>query len=173
MVRVNEKLRCACACALLNILIVFAGPSAAHAQATYEKLPRAATAIDTALAQALRGASSFGAVESAMGGPGARIGHSDESDGPHDVIAWTGRDGRGLARAFLFANGDFSVVLRPAGAQDDLVLNSFGAFVCPTCEPPVNACGRRPWWVPHDVHFDTFDCGCSLAGPQSVGVGTC
>ncbi|MCP8937440.1 hypothetical protein NK718_02845 [Alsobacter sp. SYSU M60028] len=124
------------------------------------------------LALNLRGAGSYASVEAMLRGPGTRIGTSRESDGPHEVRAWRDSAG-GTARAYVYDSGDFSIVLRPAGEAQDIVLNSFGAFVCPTCSPPVNACGRRPWWVPHDVHFDNFDCGCTLAGPQSLGVGRC
>jgi hypothetical protein len=143
------------------------------ALATDPPLPRATSDISPAFATALREARHFSDVEAAAGGPGALVGHSDESDGPHDVFAWTGRDGKGSMRAYRFATGGFSVVLRPAGETTDLIVNSFGGFVCPTCLPPVSACGRRPSWVPHDVHFDTFDCGCTLAGPQSLNIGRC
>jgi hypothetical protein len=134
--------------------------------------PVGAGALTPGLAQSLRDVRDYSGIEAAMGGPGALVGASAESDGPHVVHAWRDQAG-GTARAYLYRSGDFSVVLRPAGATDDIVLNSFGAFVCPNCSPPVNACGRRPWWVPHDVHWDNFDCGCTLAGPQSVRVGRC
>jgi hypothetical protein len=132
----------------------------------------AAAALTPELAVSLRNARDYASVEAAMGGPGALVGASQDSDGPHVVYAWRDQAG-GTARSYLYRSGDFSVVLQPAGLPEEIVLNSFGAFVCPYCSPPVNACGRRPWWVPHDVHWDNFDCGCTLAGPQSVRVGRC
>jgi len=51
------------------------------------------------------------------------------------------------------------------------VLNSFGAFSCRICSPPVNACGQRPSWVPHDVHWDIFDCPRTITGPQDMPAG--
>lgn len=133
----------------------------------------AAVEFTPAFASALREIRRFEGIAAAAGATGVEIGRSEESDGPHVVYGWTGAGGKGSMRAFLFRSGDFSIVVRPEGATEDIVLNSFGAFVCPSCSPPVNACGRRPWWVPHDVHWDTFDCGCTLAGPQSVRVGRC
>ncbi len=142
----------------------------------FAEAPRPATAtveFTPAFASSLREVRRFEDIEAAAGAPGVEIGRGEESDGPHVVYGWTGAGGKGSMRAFLFRSGDFSIVVRPEGAAEDIVLNSFGAFVCPTCSPPVNACGRRPWWVPHDVHWDNFDCGCTLAGPQSVRVGRC
>ena len=71
-------------------------------------------------------------------------------------------------RAFLYPDGSFAAVVSPAGSGGEIVLNSFGAFVCPTCKPPVDACGHRPSWVPHDLHWDVFDCLQTLTGPQSL-----
>ena len=136
------------------------------------KPANAARHLTREVAISLRDVRDYASVEAAMGGPGTLVSTSEESDGPHVVHAWRDSAG-GSARSYLFRNGDFSVVLRPAGLSEDIVLNSFGAFVCLSCSPPVNACGRRPWWVPHDVHWDNFDCGCTLAGPQSVRVGRC
>jgi hypothetical protein len=153
---------------LFLLLCILAAP----ARADDPPASLSAAPLTPALASALRDLRTPSEVEAALGGPGAVVGSSEESDGPHVIHAWRDSAG-GKLRLFLFRSGDFSLVMRPAAAQDDIVMNSFGAFVCPTCSPPVNACGRRPWWVPHDVHWDNFDCGCTLAGPQSVRVGRC
>ena len=159
--------------ALVRLAFLFCALLTASAASAQDAAPaRASVAFTPAFAASLRDARRFEDVTSAAGVPGALVGKSEESDGPHVVYAWTGAGGRGSMRAYLYRSGDFSVVMRPEGG-DDIVMNSFGAFVCPSCSPPVNACGRRPWWVPHDVHWDNFDCGCTLAGPQSVRVGRC
>jgi hypothetical protein len=84
---------------------------------------------------------------------------------PRVLFSWTGSGGKGQMRAFLYADGSFAVVVSPAEGGA-ITLNSFGAFMCPSCDPPISACGGRPAWVPHDVHWDTFDCERTLTGPM-------
>ena len=75
-------------------------------------------------------------------------------------------------RAFLYEDGGFAAIIAPAGDDREIILNNAGAFICAACVPPVNACGSRPSWVPHDVHFDDFDCPLTLTGPQNLDRGT-
>lgn len=172
MPRLGKRLAVMAALAFVAIVSAWSPAVQAQQQAPPPQPELAKDALTEDLAKSLRDQRDYARVEAAMGGPGTLVGSSEESDGPHVIHAWRDRAG-GTARAYLYRSGDFSVVVRPAGASDDIVLNTFGAFVCPTCSPPVAACGRRPWWVPHDVHWDNFDCGCTLAGPQSVKVGRC
>ena len=51
-------------------------------------------------------------------------------------------------------------------STSEIKFNSFGGFTCPACDPGVIACGHRPSWIPHDVHWDTFDCESTLTGPM-------
>jgi hypothetical protein len=86
------------------------------------------------------------------------------------VYNWAGRDGKGRLRVFVYRSGGFAAIVDPIGLPDKIVMNSFGAFTCRACSPPVDACGRRPSWIPHDVHWDTFDCPRTITGPQDMPV---
>ena len=121
----------------------------------------------------LRDAKSFGELQRAAGAGGAISEIRRDGDAPHAVFAWTGAGQGGRMRALLYRDGAFAAIITPPGAKGDIVLNSFGASICPGCAPPVNSCGRRPSWVPHDLHWDVFDCGCTLTGPQSLAAGAC
>jgi hypothetical protein len=128
----------------------------------------AAVEITTAWAGRLRDLRVFTELQRAAGAAGQLETVDDSADAPRAVYGWTGAGGRGRMRAFLYRSGDFAAVVTPADGAGEIVLNNFGAFVCATCSPPVKACGRRPSWVPHSLHWDTFDCGCTLTGPQSL-----
>ena len=133
----------------------------------------AAVAITTAWAGGLRDARDFAQVQKAAGAAGRLESVEETGDAPHAVYGWIGAGGRGAMRAFLYPSGDFAVIVSPADGAGEIVLNNFGAFVCADCSPPVKACGRRPSWVPHTLHWDVFDCGCTLTGPQSLHTGRC
>jgi hypothetical protein len=151
-----------------------------------------------AFAEKLRGIRNFRQLQDAAGAKGHITDVVLEGDSPHVVYSWTGAKNRSAKnrsaknrsaknrsaknrsaknrsrmRALFYENGDFGAVITPAGKAGDIVLNNFAAFVCPSCSPPVNSCGHRPSWVPHDLHWDVFDCGCTLTGPQSLSSGTC
>ena len=128
----------------------------------------AKVAITTAWAQGLREAGSLPALQKAAGAGGRLEAIEETGDAPRAVYRWTGAGGQGAMRAFVYRSGDFGAVVTPADGKSEIIVNNFGAFVCPTCTPPVNSCGRRPSWVSREVHWDTFDCGCTLTGPQSL-----
>lgn len=132
----------------------------------------AAVAITTAWASRLRAVADLAGLEAAAGGPG-RLEAVEQGEAPRAVYGWTGAGGRGHLTVLLYRSGGFAAIVDPADARGEIVLNSFGAFVCPACAPPVKACGRRPSWVPHSLHWDVFDCGCTLTGPQSLAGGAC
>jgi hypothetical protein len=138
--------------------------------------PAEATAkveLDATFAMRLRDIKSFGQLQDAAGARGQITDLVLEGDAPHVIYGWTGARNKGRMRALLYESGDFGAVITPPGGEAEIVLNNFGAFVCASCSPPVNSCGRRPSWVPHDLHWDTFDCGCTLTGPQSLRSGKC
>jgi hypothetical protein len=126
-----------------------------------------------AWASGLRGIDSLQALQEAAGARGKIADVVLDGDSPHVVYDWTGAGKGGRMRAFLYKSGGFGAIITPAGNAREIVLNSFQAFVCDSCSPPVNACGHRPSWVPHDLHWDVFDCGCTLTGPQSLHAGPC
>jgi hypothetical protein len=119
-------------------------------------------------ASTLRGLQRFDQLQSAAGARG-HIGSTEiQSETPRVVYNWVDIAHTGRMRAFLYENKAFAVIITPADGLGEIVLNSFGAFVCPMCSPPVNACGLRPSWVPHDLHWDDFDCPRTITGPQSL-----
>ncbi|RFB78951.1 hypothetical protein [Methylovirgula sp. 4M-Z18] len=122
------------------------------------------TEITVDWAAGLRDAASFDEVQRRIGAKGRIESIADEGDAPRAVYRWTGLHGRGGITAFLYRTGDFSLVIAPANSRP-IKLNSFGAYFCPDCAPPVQACGHRPSWVPHSVHWDNFDCPCTVTGP--------
>lgn len=135
--------------------------------------PMATVTFDTAWASAQRDIRDFRQLQQAAGARGQIIEIVRGGDSPHAVFGWTGRQGNGRMRALLYENGDFSAIITPAGATKDILLNNFGGFDCPICSPPALVCGRRPSWIPHDLHWDIFDCPCTLAGPQGLHIGKC
>ena len=136
--------------------------------------PMAKVALDEAFALSLREAKGFGELQAAAGSHGHLTEVVLDGDAPHVVYAWTGAGGKGAMRVFVYEGSkDFGAIITAPGAAGPIVLNNFGAFICPSCSPPVNSCGHRPSWVPHDLHWDVFDCGCTLTGPQSLRSGSC
>lgn len=133
----------------------------------------AKTQITTAWAGRLRDVHSFADLQKAAGAGGRLEAVEDTGDAPRAVYRWTGAGGKGAMRAYLYRSGDFGFAVTPADGKGEIIVNNFGAFVCPSCTPPINSCGRRPSWVSHEVHWDTFDCGCTLTGPQSLTGSRC
>jgi hypothetical protein len=135
--------------------------------------PRAQTALDARFAMQARDIKSFAELQQAAGARGRIIEVVPGGDAPHVVYSWSGAGDGGSMRALVYRDGAFGAIITPAGGGSDIILNAFGAFICPSCSPPVNSCGLRPSWVPHDLHWDVFDCGCTLTGPQHLGSGPC
>jgi hypothetical protein len=125
---------------------------------------RAAVAFTSAWAARLRGVRAFAEVQEAAGARGAIVSLEGSGETSRAVYGWTGADNTGM-RAYVYQDGGFAIVVATAGGA--IVLNGFGAFVCPGCSSPVAACGSRPSWIPHDLHWDNFDCAHTLTGPQS------
>lgn len=124
----------------------------------------------------LRDVRTFVQLQDAAGAKGKIIESLVGAETPSVAFHWSSvaPDGRrAQMRARLFSTGDFSATISPIEDGETIVLNNFGAFVCTQCSPPVSACGRRPSWIPHDLHWDNFDCRCTLTGPQSVRDGHC
>ena len=119
-------------------------------------------------ASTLRGIQGFDQLQSAAGARGHIVSVETQNETPRVVFLWIDITHNGRMRAFLYRDKGFAVMITPAEGFGEIVLNSFGAFVCPTCSPPVNACGSRPSWVPHDLHWDYFDCPRTITGPQSL-----
>jgi len=119
-------------------------------------------------ASALRGLQTFDQLQSAAGAHGHIVSVETQSETPRVVYSWVDAAHSGRMRAFLYKDKGFAVIITPVEGSGKIVLNSFGAFVCPMCSPPVNACGLRPSWVPHDLHWDDFDCPRTITGPQSL-----
>lgn len=129
---------------------------------------QAAVALTAEWATSVRGIRSFRQLQNAAGTPGRITSFETHDETPRVVYDWVGGANSGRMRAFVYKDGGFAAIITPAANGGEIVLNSFGAFVCPTCSPPVNACGLRPSWVPHDLHWDNFDCLHTLTGPQSL-----
>jgi len=165
---------------LVRVAIVVAGLALCPASAEAPKWPpddpgqgTAKVEITTAWAGRLRDIREFADLQKAAGAGGRLASIENAGDAPHAVYTWTGAGGRGAMRAFVYRAGGFAAIVTPADSAGEIIVNNFGAFVCTGCSPPVRACGRRPSWVPHTLHWDTFDCGCTLTGPQSVRAGKC
>lgn len=113
----------------------------------------------------------FSDLQSAAGAKGKFVQSQLDAEPPYVVFEWIGSATQGRAgrvRVNLFANDDFGVTILPSDGDEAIVLNNSGAFVCRQCAPPIDRCGHRPSWIPHDLHWDNFDCRCTLTGPQSV-----
>lgn len=135
--------------------------------------PMATVAFTPVWASTLRDITTFRQLQAAAGAQGQIAAVVRDGDSPHVEFSWTGANAQGRMRALFYQGGDFGVIITPSGGGNDIILNNFGAFICAACSPPVNACGHRPSWVPHDLHWDVFDCGCTLTGPQSLHAGAC
>ena len=129
--------------------------------------------MTTAWASGLRDIRNFDALQKLAGSGGQIISLENGGEAPHAVYNWTGAGGMGQMRAFLYRSGDFGVVVIPADGTGEIRANNFDAFVCAGCSPPVNACGRRPSWVSHAFHWNEYDCGCTVTGPQTIRAGAC
>jgi hypothetical protein len=127
--------------------------------------------ITTAWASGLRAVQALADVQRALGAGGKIEAVESKGSASRAVFSWIGRNGKGRLRIFAYRSGGFSAIVDPADSPNEIVLNSFGAFSCRICSPPVNACGQRPSWVPHDVHWDIFDCPRTITGPQDMPAG--
>jgi hypothetical protein len=128
----------------------------------------AAVEITSAWAQGLRDARSLADVQRAAGAQGKMEALETKGDTSRAVFSWVGRGAKGRVRVFIYRSGGFSAIVDPSDLPGKVVMNSFGAFTCRDCSPPVDACGRRPSWIPHDLHWDTFDCPRTITGPQDM-----
>lgn len=135
--------------------------------------PGASVAITRAWATALRDIHDFAVLQKAAGAGGKLLSIDVDLETPRASYSWQGLHGRGRMRVFLYRTGDFGVTVTPADGTGEILMNNSGAFVCPTCSPPVDACGRRPSWVSHSVHWDSSDCHCTITGPQTLRAGPC
>jgi hypothetical protein len=135
--------------------------------------PKAQTELDAGFAARVRNVKSFAELQHAAGAQGRIIEVVPGGDAPHVVYSWSGSGRGGSMRALVYRDGAFGAIITPAGGANDITLNSFGAFICPSCSPPANSCGLRPSWVPHDLHWDVFDCSCTLTGPQQLNGRPC
>jgi hypothetical protein len=126
----------------------------------------AAVEITRRLAQELREAHELTDVQRTAGSLGKIEAIETIGSASRAVYGSVGRDGKGRMRIFAYRSGGFAAIIDPVDAPSEIVLNSFGAFTCRDCSPPVNACGRRPSWIPHDLHWDNFDCPHTITGPQ-------
>ena len=129
---------------------------------------QASVAFTAEWASAQRTDRRFVDLQTAAGARGHIISFDLNSATPRVVYSWIGTSMAGRLRAIVYPDGAFSAVVSPASGEADITLNGFGAFVCPSCRPPVNACGGRPSWIPRDVHWDVFDCPLTVTGPQAM-----
>ncbi len=160
---------------LIQILAAFAFVCATSAMAQISPWPPhdpddegSKAEITVGWAAGLRDVTRFDDVQRYIGAQGRIESVSDEDDAPRAVYHWTGPRGRGEVTAFLYRSGDFGLVIAPVDGRQ-IRMNNFGAFFCPDCVPPVQACGRHPSWVPHWAHWDNFDCPCTVTGPHNEG----
>ena len=128
----------------------------------------AAVEITVALAKQLREARTLADVQRAAGAGGKVDALETKGDTSRAVFSWVGGNGKGRLRVLVYRSGGFAAIVDPTDSPGKVVMNSFGAFTCRDCSPPVNACGRRPSWIPHDVHWDTYDCPRTITGPQDM-----
>lgn len=129
---------------------------------------KAAVAVTTSWTMRLRDARDLADVQKLAGAGGKRTGVETWGQAERAIFNWTGEGGKGSLRLLVYRSGGFAAIVHPADAKAEIILNSFGAFACPDCAPPVNACGLRPSWVPHDLHWDTYDCPRTIIGPQDM-----
>lgn len=143
-------------------------PAISHAD---PKEGLATTEITTSWAKALREARDLADVRRATGTDGKFEATETKGSISRQVFSWTGRNGKGRLRVLDYSSGGFAAIIDPSDSSGEIVMNSFGAFTCLDCSPPVNACGRRPSWIPHDLHWDNFDCPRTITGPQDMPSG--
>lgn len=127
-----------------------------------------AFAITAAWARHLRGLVTFTDLQNSIGSAGHLEAVEDNGyEEPRARYSWTGPGGAGKIMAFQYRSGAFAAIVNPVDLKGAIEINGFGAFVCATCSPPVNACGSRPSWVLKDIHWDSFDCPRTVTGPQA------
>jgi hypothetical protein len=124
--------------------------------------------IEPSLADEFRDIRTFRQAQDALGSGGKIVERRLDAEQPYVLYHWRMPQAAAEARVWLFKTDDFGGLIGKPGEQPTIVFNNFGALVCTTCAPPVSACGRRPSWVPHDVHWDNFDCRCTLTGPNGA-----
>lgn len=129
--------------------------------------PRARVAITMALVMSLRDIRDFASLQRAVGSSGKLSSVDNDLETPRAIYDWEGLGGRGRMTVDLYRTGGIGVTITPDDGTKAITLNNAGAFICPDCSPPVDACGHRPSWVPHSVHWDTFDCHRTIIGPQT------
>jgi hypothetical protein len=113
----------------------------------------------------------FQQVQDVLGARGKIVEQLLSEEQPSVSFRWTNLTAstqKREVRVNLFETGDFGGVVLLGDAANEVVFNNAGAFVCKDCNPPVDACGHRPGWIPHDLHWDNFDCRCTLVGPQNL-----
>ena len=127
------------------------------------------------MGQDLRTLRRFDELVDAAGAPGTIVRAMLEAEIPYVVFHWGRSAGRGYPgmKATLFKGGDFSAGISTSDTGDEFIVNHFGACLCANCKPPVIPCGHGPSWVPHDLHWDNFDCGYTVTGPQGLNHGQC
>jgi hypothetical protein len=131
----------------------------------------AAVEITAEWAKGLREARALADVQRAAGAGGKIKAFETKGGTSRAVFSWVGRDGKGRLRVFAYRSGGFAAIVDPADLPGKIVLNSFGAFTCRDCSPPVDACGRRPSLITHDLHLDKFDFPRTITGPQDMPPG--
>lgn len=125
-------------------------------------------AITATWARHLRGLVTFADLQKSIGSAGHLEAVEDNGyEEPRARYGWTGPGGAGNIVAFQYRSGAFAAIVNPVDLKGAIEINSFGAFVCAACSPPVNACGSRPSWVLKDIHWDSFDCPRTVTGPQA------
>jgi len=55
-------------------------------------------------------------------------------------------------------DGSFGLSLLPVDIQGDITVNSYGAFSCDKCKPPIDICGKRPSWIGADDEYNDPYC---------------
>jgi hypothetical protein len=108
-------------------------------------------------AMALRGIATFEALQRAAGAAGIVTKQVEAGGNSYRNFHWIGLNGLGEMTVTRYQNGDFRAVIT-TNDQRQLTLNNSGGFACPTCVPPINACGHRPSWIARDLHWDNWDC---------------
>jgi len=153
---------------LVSILLAAVQPSFAQNWPAVSGSDVTDFAITTTWTRHLRGLVTFADLRKSIGSVGHLEAVEDNGyDEPRARYSWTGPGGAGKIVAFQYRSGAFSAIVSPVDLKGTIEVNSFGAFVCATCSPPVNACGSRPSWVLRDIHWDSFDCPRTVTGPQA------
>ena len=151
---------------LLGLFATGSGARAAEWPPADPREQQATAVFDRSWAVGLRDVHDFADLQRAAGTRGRIETYDLNAPFPRVVYDWTGSGGKGRMRAFLYEDGGFAAIISPSQSTSEIKFNSFGGFTCPACDPAVIACGHRPSWIPHDVHWDTFDCESTLTGPM-------